>query len=368
MDARLIDLLECWRRSLASGQMPRSPMDSFADHTDHLLIIEFDGPHARYSHYGAAFIRHFGTDLTGLSIDVLPTEILPADRRGMLEFEYSYVRRIVRPLWRSYTADFGAQTAETWQRLVLPIGDDRLVVGAYPCATGLDASSGATSSGANLLRLVIDRVPVVLTEDGSVADLALTLRDFSDTRQHAAEMEVLAALDPLTGVANLRHFHHLSGLELEHARRMGRALSVLALDIDHFKRINDNWGHAIGDEALRAFVAACRTALREPDILGRCGGEEFAVTLPNTGTAGAAVIAERLRRQVERIRLPLPDGQTLQFTVSIGADTIAPADHRLEPAPSIADLLAEADKALYRSKANGRNRVTVAGLEKILAL
>ncbi|MBC7907341.1 MAG: GGDEF domain-containing protein [Rhodospirillaceae bacterium] len=355
MDIRLVDLLGRWRQ----GQGPGNPLDSFADHAEHLLIIEFDGPHARYSHYGAAFIRHFGTDLTGLSIDVLPTAILPADRRGMLEFEYSYVRRVARPLWRSYTADFGADIAETWQRLVLPIGNDRLVVGAYPCAAAQDALPGI-----GLLRLVIDRVPVVLAEDGSVADLALTLRDFSDSRQHAAEMEMLAALDPLTGVANLRHFHHLSGLELDHGRRMGRALSVLALDIDHFKRINDNWGHAIGDEALRAFVAACRTALREPDILGRCGGEEFAVTLPNTGTAGAAIIAERLRRHVERVRMPLPDGQTLNFTVSIGAATMAPTDYRAEPAPTIHDLLAEADKALYRSKANGRNRVTVAGLEK----
>lgn len=360
MDTRLIDLLARWRRAMMPGHSTSSPLESFAPHAGHLLIIEFDGPHARYSHYGAAFIHHFGTDLTGLAIDVLPPAILPADRRGMLEFDYAFVRRTVRPLWRAYTADFGADVAETWQRLVLPIGNDRLVVGAYPCPAGWDTT---VESGAGLLRLVIERVPVVLDEDGRVADLALTLRDFSDTRQHAAEMEVLAALDPLTGVANLRHFHHLSGMELGHARRMGRALSVLALDIDHFKRINDTWGHAIGDEALRAFVAACRTALREPDILGRCGGEEFAVTLPNTGLAGAAIIAERLRLQVERLLLPQPDGKNLSFTVSVGAATITPAAGRADTAPTIHDLLAEADRALYRSKANGRNRITLAGLD-----
>jgi diguanylate cyclase (GGDEF)-like protein len=201
---------------------------------------------------------------------------------------------------------------------------------------------------------------VVVDEDGRVADLALNLRDFSDTRQHAAELEVLAAMDPLTGVANLRHFNRLSGMEMEHARRMGRAFSLLALDIDHFKRINDSHGHAMGDEALRAFVAACRVALREPDILGRLGGEEFAVALPNTGAAGAAVIAERLRRQVERIALPLPRGGSLRFTVSIGAATIGAADHR-RAQHNMADVLAQADKALYRSKQGGRNRVTLAG-------
>jgi len=353
MDGRLQDLLKSWRTSMVAGE--DDPLASFAAHADHLLVIEFDGPHARYAHYGTAFVRHFGTDLAGETIEMLPADILPADRRGMLEFEYGYVRRTTRPLWRSYTAEFEHGSIETWQRLVLPVSGERLVVGAYPARPAEDGDAGAA-----LLRLVIERVPAVVDEDGRVADLALNLRDFSDTRQHAAELEVLAAMDPLTGVANLRHFNRLSGMEMEHARRMGRAFSLLALDIDHFKRINDSHGHAMGDEALRAFVAACRVALREPDILGRVGGEEFAVALPNTGAAGAAVIAERLRRQVERIALPLPEGGSLRFTVSIGAATIGAADHR-RAQHSMADVLAQADKALYRSKQGGRNRVTLAG-------
>ncbi len=356
MDCRLQDLLACWRQAMARGGELARPVEALAAHADNLLVIGFDGPRARYGHYGAAFIRHFGTDLSGEVIEMLPAEILPADRRGMLEFEYGFVRRTVRPLWRSYTAEFEPGVIETWQRLVLPIGNERLIVGAYP-VTGTPADG----QGAALLRLLIERVPAVLDEDGRVADLALTLRDFSDTRRHAAALEVLAAMDPLTGVANLRHFNRLADMEMEHARRMGRAFSVLALDIDHFKRINDSHGHATGDDALRAFVAACRVALREPDILGRVGGEEFAVALPNTGAAGAAVIAERLRRQVESISLPLAGGDTVSFTVSIGAATIGAANHLQAQYSTVAEMLQLADKALYTSKQNGRNQVTLAG-------
>lgn len=352
MDPRLADLLTCWRHVFGRNAA-QDPLSHFADHTDHLLVIDFDGSRARYSHYGSAFSRQFGNDLTGQTVHVLPPDIMPAERRGMLEFEYAFARRIRRPLWRSYTADFGAAIPETWQRLVLPTGDDRLVVGAYPCTGGHGDDTAAA-----LLRLMIDRVPVVLGDDGGVADLALSLRDFSDTQQHAAELEVLAALDPLTGVANLRHFHQLAAMEMEHARRMGRAFSVLALDIDHFKRINDSWGHAVGDDALRAFVAACRIALREPDILGRCGGEEFAVALPNTGSDGAVIIAERLRHQVEKSEQILPGGHILRFTVSVGTATFTPSGQ--DGMPSVHNLLARADKALYRSKADGRNRVSVA--------
>lgn len=347
MDARLRDLLARWRAAAEPAAL--------AAHAEHLLVIEPDGAGNRYAHYGAAFTRHFGADLTGCVIDVLPAEILPVERRGMLDFEYAYARRTSRPLWRSYTAAFGGDgddRTETWQRLVLPLGDGRLAVGAYPVAAG----DAAEDAAARLLRLVIDRVPVVLDDGGGVLDLALSLRTFCDTRLQMAELEVLATRDPLTGVANLRHFRRLADLELEHARRMGRSLSLLALDIDHFKRINDSWGHAAGDAVLQAFAAACRAALREYDILGRVGGEEFAVALPNTGADGAAIIAERVRRQVEAMALPVAGPAV---TVSIGVAAAAFADPMAGDA-DIPELLKRADAALYRAKAAGRNRVEMA--------
>ena len=184
MDARLLDLLTRWRAAGPEAVIAE-PAACFADHADNLLVIDTDGPGNRYSHYGAAFTRHFGADLTGCVIDVLPTDILPAERRGMLEFEYTFARRVKRPLWRSYTAQFD-QCTETWQRLVLPVGDNRLAVGAYPVTAG-----AAEDQAAHLLRLVIDRVPVVLDPNGGIQDLALSLRAFCDTQQHVAELSVL---------------------------------------------------------------------------------------------------------------------------------------------------------------------------------
>lgn len=351
MDTRLGDLLARWqtaRDALVEGD----PLDFLAPHADHLLVVAVEEDGCRYLHYGRAFVEHFGTDLTGRTITALAPEILTPERRGMMEFDYAFVQSRQSPLWRSYTADFGADGIETWQRLVLPAGDGRVVVGAYEVPP-----SAPSDEAEMLLRMVIERVPVVLDRDGRLCDLALSLRDYSDTQRHAAELEVLANHDALTGTANLRHFHRLTGLELSHARRMNRSLALLALDIDHFKRINDQWGHAAGDTALKAFAATCRAALREPDILGRCGGEEFAIALPNTGLDGALVIAERLRRAVESLKVPLPDAPPLGFTVSIGVAVAAPGPSQPADVPA---LLAVADRALYASKKAGRNRVSVA--------
>ncbi|ARJ66321.1 response regulator [Magnetospirillum sp. ME-1] len=343
MDSRLADLLAQWRRE---GTAVADPAARFAAHADHLLVIEAEDGANRYAHYGKAFADCFGNDLTGQVIHLLPADILPADRRFMLEFEYGFVRRSARPLWRSYTALFGHDLPQTWQRLVLPAGEGRLVVGAYPVT---ESAGGETEAA--LLRLVIDRVPVVLAEDGGVEDLALSLGAFCDTSRHMAELEELASRDSLTGVANRRHFEHLAGLELDHARRMGRSFALLALDIDHFKRINDTWGHAAGDEALKSFANACRMGLREYDILGRVGGEEFAVALPNTGPDGARVIAERLRAAVAELVVHPAKGQFFDLTVSIGVAQLRDTD------TGIATMLERADQALYRAKNGGRNRV-----------
>lgn len=361
MDPRLVELLEAWRKAFYPSETIDDPRQCFARHIDHLLVIDIQGDKSCYAHYGRAFTERFGTDLTGKVIDLLPSEILPAERRGILAFEYAYARRVQRPLWRSYTARFAEDKTETWQRLVLPAGKGRLVVGAFPIDTSLPSQTPeAMAAGVALLRLLIERVPVVMDPQGSIQELALSLEAFSDTQQQMAELEEWATLDALTGVANLRYFHHLASLELDHTYRMGRSISALVLDIDHFKKINDNWGHAVGDAALKAFAEACRKALREPDILGRIGGEEFAVVLPNTRTDEAQMIAERLRRQVEAISLPLAQGETVSFTVSIGVASSVPAARSRARRPDIRTLLAWADAALYRSKEGGRNRVTVA--------
>ncbi len=222
MDPRLVDLLAIWRASFYPSEAIDRPLTKFDRHADHLLVIDIDGSRSRYTHYGRAFVANFGTDLTGRVIDLLPSDILPAERRGMLAFEYTYARQVQMPLWRAYTARFADGQTTTWQRLVLPAGKGRLVVGAYPVAAQSGTGAGLEEEGQALLRLLIERVPVVVQSDGVIGDLALSLEVFSDTQQHMAELEEWATRDGLTGVANLRHFHHLAGLELEHANRMGR--------------------------------------------------------------------------------------------------------------------------------------------------
>lgn len=351
MDRRLAELFACWRDTATDSD----PLDVFAAHRDYLVVIELTGARCFYLHYGRTLAGAFGNDLTGQDIDYLPPDILPRDRRGMLEFEYGFANRVQRPVWRSYTAEFAGGPG-TWQRLVLPFGPDRLVVGVVqPAAAEVKTSEQA------LLQLVINRVPVVLSPDGGVADLALTLKDYSDSRLQAAEMELLATRDPLTGVGNLRHFKHLASLELDHARRMGRPMAVLMLDIDRFKSINDRWGHAAGDEALRRIAAVSRNGLREPDILGRLGGEEFAVALPNTGLDGARIIAERLRALIAEQVMESPSGDRFTMTASIGVAAHAAAHPTDLVADDIDTLLGRADAALYRAKAAGRNRVVAEG-------
>jgi diguanylate cyclase (GGDEF)-like protein len=164
------------------------------------------------------------------------------------------------------------------------------------------------------------------------------------------KMEALAHTDDLTGIANRRYFTLLAEREVERAVRSHRPLSLLVLDIDHFKHINDRYGHAVGDLALQAFRRACEQVLRRTDIFGRIGGEEFAILMPETDLHTALAVSERLREAVAHISVEAPDGVVVSFTVSIGVSEID-GGRRLD------ELLAKADAALYRAKQAGRNRV-----------
>jgi diguanylate cyclase (GGDEF)-like protein len=155
----------------------------------------------------------------------------------------------------------------------------------------------------------------------------------------------------LTGALNRRRFLERGADEFTRSRRYERPLSVVMLDIDHFKRVNDTYGHATGDEAIRMTVRCCKSSLRACDIIGRLGGEEFAVVLPETPPINAFSAAQRLRQLIESSSLPLePDGE-LRVTASLGLAWMTPADRDIE------QLLARADAALYRAKHGGRNRV-----------
>lgn len=171
--------------------------------------------------------------------------------------------------------------------------------------------------------------------------------------EHARRVaERLAVTDPLTRAFNRRHFFEVGERTLAQAHGQREALSVLLLDIDNFKAVNDRHGHAVGDRVLTQVAQACTDEMREHDLLARFGGEEFAVLLPATGLVEAASVAERLRLAVELLAVTGADDAAVRPTVSIGVAT-----SRLGHAPTLDALLATADQAMYAAKRGGRNRV-----------
>lgn len=177
--------------------------------------------------------------------------------------------------------------------------------------------------------------------------------DISERKRMEAELRRLATTDALTGIFNRRHFMVTATVETERAQRHHRPLTGLMLDIDHFKRINDGFGHPVGDVAIKAMTAACLDVIRTIDPLGRLGGEEFAIVLPDTDLAAGLIVAERIRAAIGQIAIATEKGP-VAFTVSIGAAQLNDSD------ASVESLLSRADAALYVAKNSGRNRV-VAG-------
>jgi diguanylate cyclase (GGDEF)-like protein len=164
-------------------------------------------------------------------------------------------------------------------------------------------------------------------------------------------MALLATIDSLTGLVNRRAFFERTESARLLATRLHSPIALMMIDIDHFKRLNDRFGHATGDEALRVFAATAQQTLRDHDIMGRLGGEEFALVLPATDLEGATQAAERLRRAVAVVLPPASDSQ-YGMTVSIGVVVIDPNEH-------INSALARADRALYAAKNSGRDCVVV---------
>nr|WP_295828888.1 diguanylate cyclase [uncultured Azospirillum sp.] len=176
--------------------------------------------------------------------------------------------------------------------------------------------------------------------------------DYTERRSMEEALRDMASRDPLTGIYNRRSFMDMARAQLARAHRFHEPLSVFVLDVDHFKRINDTFGHATGDDALRMVAAGCQAILREYDILGRLGGEEFVVVLPGATADESRVVAERVRRHLARMPIEAADG-TFRLTASIGIAGLEGATDTLERAIHRADL------ALYRAKHLGRNRVAV---------
>lgn len=164
----------------------------------------------------------------------------------------------------------------------------------------------------------------------------------------------LSITDALTGVYNRRYLMEQLQRELERAQRYGHPLSLFLCDVDHFKRINDSFGHQCGDETLVKFAQSLRGCLRDTDWIARYGGEEFVVVLPETGVGAAATVAERCRTELAQAPIQI-GAQTLQVTASFG---VGGWDGNVPPQATVDGLIAIADAGVYSSKSNGRNRVT----------
>ena len=172
----------------------------------------------------------------------------------------------------------------------------------------------------------------------------------------------LSFTDPLTGLANRRVFDQTLKRECSRARRMNSALSLVSIDVDHFKALNDSAGHQKGDEYLmRLGAELTRLCRRKLDLAARCGGEEFAIVLPDTGADFANGFAETVRQSIADLRLPhLSSPVAPYLTVSIGVATATP-----DWCNSPEALVASADRALYAAKSSGRNRICVAQREAV---
>lgn len=192
-----------------------------------------------------------------------------------------------------------------------------------------------------------------LDRRGAPGRSALVLRDVTPLLEAHAELEKLANTDGLTGLANRRHFMEALQREIDRAQRYDRPLSLVLLDLDHFKDVNDTHGHAAGDEVLRETADILRGVCRDVDEAARIGGEELALLLPETNAAGARVMAERVRRKLEQTELCAPDGTTYRVTASLGVASLG------LHADSPDRLLQASDEALYQAKHAGRNRVVV---------
>ena len=174
--------------------------------------------------------------------------------------------------------------------------------------------------------------------------------DITQLKSLQDELQVQAHVDYLTGIPNRRHFIELAEYELARAQRYGSDLAVLMIDIDHFKKINDDHGHKAGDIVLQKIVKAMQDTLREVDVMGRMGGEEFAILLPQTKKDRAMEVAERLLIQAAEHEVVLADDQSVNITLSIGVTTLT--QHK-----NIDALLLQADLGLYQAKNSGRNTV-----------
>ncbi len=305
----------------------------------------------------ASFDRITRTAQYILSTPIVLLSLIDADRQWIKS------KRGLRRAEIPRTISLCARVVETGRPLVVddalaegPFSDNPLVTGA-PNIRFYAGVPLTTPEGFHIGTLsAIDRTPRTLSKAklGALRDLAALAVDIF-------ELQKIAATDALTGLLTRRSFHRALAREMERAQRYRRTASLITFDIDHFKAINDTYGHAAGDAVLRSLGTVCRPILRSIDLLARHGGEEFALLLPETTERGGMDVAERLRHAIADAVIPFED-RMLKITSSFGVTVVGHTGDSTEAA------LDRADDALYEAKNSGRDRVVFKGADTGLSI
>jgi diguanylate cyclase (GGDEF)-like protein len=219
----------------------------------------------------------------------------------------------------------------------------------------LGSTNGVFVAGERITRHALADGDKVLV--GRRTILKFVMQDTLDL-QFQRQMYESSVRDALTGAFNRKHFDERIAAELSFAKRHSVSVTLIMLDLDRFKRVNDTWGHLAGDQVLQSVGGALLKMLRQEDVFARYGGEEFAVIARGIGAVGGAALGERLRLEVERIAIRTPQGDKIPITISLGVCTAA-GGRELAPA----ELIKQADVNLYAAKAGGRNRVVATELQ-----
>ncbi len=216
---------------------------------------------------------------------------------------------------------------------------------------GYRADGTEVNLGATILRM--------RTENDMV--FVAVLRDLTERHGYQRELEQLANTDPLSGLNNRRAFTNLATRHIAHCRETHAPVSIVLFDLDHFKSINDRYGHDVGDTVICEFANLLKSVTQADDLLARWGGEEFILLMPETGLVRSGAIAEMVRRNIQILEFGQPNGLSLRITVSAGVVCSTEADETLD------NMIRRSDHALYAAKEGGRNRVTLAGPREALA-
>lgn len=286
--------------------------------------------------------------------DNLPGVIIRLVRETDGTFTVPFVSAGVKPLL-GVTADDVAATPQSLMRRIMPDDRAKVIKALRQSADALqilNVTARAQDAAEDERWLSWTAQPRPRADGAVVWEGAIV--DITERHQLEQELRRLAMVDSLTGVANRRHFEEMGERELSRLSRVKDPLCVLLLDADHFKRVNDRYGHHVGDIVLRRIAEVCTRQIRTVDAIGRLGGEEFGLLLPNTALEGARIMAERIRRAIAAERIVV-DGETIRVTASIGGTQVDPCESTIKAA------MQRADEAMYRAKQEGRNRVAMEG-------